>query len=283
MEKLLVSTQELAAHIADEDWLVLDTRHDLMKPTYGRDAYATAHIPGAAFVSIDDDLSGTKTGKNGRHPLPSREAAAAMFGALGVNNNTMVVCYDDMSHNYSVRAWWMLRWLGHARVVLLDGGINKWIAEGRALEQTIATRSTQPFALRPELTHAVDLAFMERNLTSKEAQIIDARPLERFRGEVEPIDPVPGHIPGAMSRPWKSNLQADGTFKSAAQLRSEFESIPMQAEHIVHQCGSGVTACHNVFAMQLAGLIGSRLYAGSYSEWVSEHASATPRPIATGP
>ena len=279
MEKLLVATQELAEHLDDPQWVVFDTRHDLMDAEKGRRAYAAGHIPGAYFLHVDEDLSGTKTGKNGRHPLPEIADFAARMNERGVSPDTQVVVYDDMSGNFAGRLWWMLRWLGHDRVALLDGGFPIWEKEGRPVTQEVPKPRKGAFVPRPHLGATVDHHFVERFREDRGVKLVDARAAERFKGLQEPIDPVAGHIPGAVNRFWQKNLLPDGRFKKPEALRREFEEFLGGAspEQVVHMCGSGVTACHNIFALELAGLPGGRLYPGSWSEWCADPA----RPIAT--
>ena len=276
----LVSTDTLAAHLGNPDWIVFDVRHDLADIAKGRRAYAEAHVPGAHFLHLDDDLSGAKTGTNGRHPLPPLDAFAAKINASGVAPGRQVVVYDDAGGCYAVRLWWMLTWLGHDRVALLDGGWPQWVKEGRAADAAIPAPRDGRFVPRPHLGSAVDAAYVDIARGDAMVPLIDARAAPRFKGEQETLDPKAGHIPGAKNRFWQSNLGADGRFKAPESLRAEFGALlgdrtPRQA---VHYCGSGVTACHNLFAMELAGLAGSRLYPGSWSEWCADPS----RPIATG-
>jgi thiosulfate/3-mercaptopyruvate sulfurtransferase len=272
MERFLVSGAELARHLDDPAWVVFDTRHDLADPAKGRRAYEAGHIPGAYFLSVDDDLSGAKTGSNGRHPLPDLQAFAARMNERGVVPGVQVVVYDDMSGNFAVRLWWMLRWLGHDSVALLDGGIPLWEKEGRPLTQEIPKPRAGAFVPRPALGATVDLAFVERFHEDPSIVLVDARTAERYAGLQEPIDPVAGHVPGAVNRFWQKNLSPDGRFKPAEQLRKEYDAFlaGRAPETTVHMCGSGVTACHNIFAMEMAGLSGARLYPGSWSEWCSD-------------
>lgn len=272
MERFLVLTADLAKHLDDPTWVVFDTRHDLMDPAKGPRAYGAGHIPGAYFLSVDDDLSGKKTGKNGRHPLPVLAEFAARMNERGVTPDTQVVVYDDMSGNFAVRLWWMLRWLGHEAVALLDGGIPLWIKEGRPLATDVPPPRKGAFVPRPRLGATVDLAFVDRFREDPSIKLIDARAAERYAGLQEPIDPVAGHIPGAVNRFWQKNLLPDGRFKPAEQLRKEYEALlaGQAPDSTVHMCGSGVTACHNIFSMELAGLPGGRLYPGSWSEWCSD-------------
>jgi thiosulfate/3-mercaptopyruvate sulfurtransferase len=277
---VLITPEELAKHLGDPDWIVIDTRHELTNPETGPRVYAEGHIPGACFMHTDYDLSGPKTGKNGRHPLPDIQEFAARLNERGVGPGKRVVVYDDLAGNYALRLWWMLRWLGHDNVALLDGGYPLWVKEGRPVTKDVPARRLGAFVPRPHLGDAVDVHFVERFSQSPDVGLVDARIAERFTGKQETIDPVAGHIPGAVNRFWKDNLGPDGRFKPAALLRSEFDRLlaGKPPEKIVHMCGSGVTACHNIFAMELAGLPGSKLYPGSWSEWCADPA----RPVATG-
>ena len=279
MKKMLVTTQELAEHLDDPDWVVFDVRHDLMDVEKGRRAYAAGHIPGAYFLHVDQDLSGKKTGRNGRHPLPPIEEFAARMNERGVSPRTQVVAYDDLGGNFAVRLWWMLRWLGHERVALLDGGYPLWEKEGRPVMKEIPKPRKGAFVPRPHLGATVDVHYVDRFREDSSLKLIDARAPERFKGLQEPIDPVAGHIPGAVNRFWQKNLRPDGLFKTPDQLRREFMELlgDTAPEQAVHMCGSGVTSCHNIFAMELAGIPGGRLYCGSWSEWCADPA----RPIAT--
>lgn len=279
--EMLVSTGELERHLGDPDYVVVDTRHDLMDPAKGRRLYAQGHVPGAHFLSVDDDLSGEKIGTNGRHPLPDLDTFAAKINACGVRPGVQVVVYDDLAGNFAVRLWWMLRWLGHDGVALLDGGYPLWVQEGRPTTKEVPAPRQGAFVPRPRLGATVDAHFVARFRESPDVPLIDARAAERFDGLQEPIDPVAGHIPGAVNRFWKENLRPDGRFKPAAELRQEFERFlgGADAARAVHMCGSGVTSCHNMFALELAGFPGGRLYPGSWSEWCADPA----RPVARKP
>jgi thiosulfate/3-mercaptopyruvate sulfurtransferase len=276
----LVTVEQLRSHLTDPGWCVLDVRHDLMDVTAGRRAYDAGHIPGAAFASIDDDLSGTKTGRNGRHPLPRREDLVQAFRRWGVDDDTQIVAYDAQGGNFAVRLWWVARWLGHARVAVLDGGWPVWLARTGLSSTERPLRTPGRFTERPSLMPLVEVDDMVRNLETRERLVLDARTPERYRGEQEPIDPVAGHIPGARNRPWQRNLNPDQTFKAPQALRQEFQAAlgSRAPGQVAHQCGSGVTACHNLLAMEIAGLPGSALYAGSWSEWIADAA----RPVAVG-
>jgi thiosulfate/3-mercaptopyruvate sulfurtransferase len=274
--ELLVTTEELARHLGDPDWIVIDTRHDLMDPAKGPKAYEAAHIPGAFFLHVDHDLAGPKTGKNGRHPLPDLATFAAKVNACGVAPGKQVVVYDDLMGNFAVRLWWMLRWLGHDKVALLDGGYPLWVKEGRPTNAEKPAPRAGAFVPRPQLGATVDVHFVDRFREDPSITLLDARTAERYQGLQEPVDPVAGHVPGAVNRFWQKNLQADGRFKDAATLRAEYQQLlgPSDPAAVVHMCGSGVTACHNLFAMELAGLPGGRLYPGSWSEWCADPARA---------
>jgi len=274
MADMLITTDELAKHLGDPQWVVFDTRHDLMDVEKGRRAYAAGHIPGAYFLHVDEDLSGKKTGKNGRHPLPRLEDFAAKMNERGVTPATQVAVYDDLSGNFAVRLWWMLRWLGHDRVALLDGGWPHWKKECRPISKEIPSPRQGAFVPKPRAGATVDTPFVERFREDASLKLVDARAAERFKGLQEPIDPVAGHIPGAINRFWQKNLLPDGRFKAPEALRREYAEMlgATAAEQAIHMCGSGVTACHNIFAMELAGLPGGRLYPGSWSEWCADPA-----------
>jgi len=280
---MLVSTAELAAHLNDPTWVVFDCRHDLMDVTKGERVYREGHIPGAFFANLDVDMSSEKTGSNGRHPLPSPAAFSAFLARHGVTNQSTVVAYDDVGGQFAARLWWLARWVGLANASLLDGGIQRWTADGHAQSQTVPQARPAPFRghADPRLTTSVDELLPQ--IGQAGLKLIDARPAERFRGDIEPIDPVAGHIPGAINRFYKDNLNADLTFKSREQLRADFVQIidADKPAEVIHQCGSGVTACANIFAMEYAGLPGSRLYAGSWSEWIADPSRPTVRGAAT--
>jgi thiosulfate/3-mercaptopyruvate sulfurtransferase len=258
--------------------LIIDCSFDLADTAAGERAFAQAHLPGAVYAHLDRDLAGTKTGRNGRHPLPARAEWARTLGRLGVTPERGVVVYDAQGGMYAARAWWMLLWAGHRAVRVLDGGLAAWVAAGGSLESgtssSAGTSSTYPLA--DSLVASVDADQLLGALGR--VTLIDARAPERFRGEVEPLDARAGHIPGARSRFFKSNLGADGCFKPAAELRAAFGGFGATPDQVVHQCGSGVTACHNLLAMEVAGLSGSVLYPGSWSEWSCDPA----RPVAIG-
>lgn len=278
----LISAAELKNLLAQPTPpVVLDASFDLSDTEAGERAYREAHLPGAHYLHLDRDLSAPKTGRNGRHPLPSREAFARIAGRLGITPASQVVVLDRQGSMFAVRAWWMLKWLGHEGVAVLDGGFQAWQAAGGAATSELPKASpAAPYPLRASLVRTVDAGALQQALHSPVLRLIDARAPERYRGDVEPIDPVAGHIPGALNRPFKDNLDASGRFKPATELRADFEALlgGRDASAVVHQCGSGVTAIHNLLAMEVAGLGGSSLYPGSWSEWCADPA----RPVAKG-
>jgi thiosulfate/3-mercaptopyruvate sulfurtransferase len=279
----IVSAAELASHAQDPRWVIIDCRHDLADPDAGRAAYAAGHIPGAAFAHLDTDLSDKRPGPNGkfrgRHPLPAREAFAETLRRWGISNDSQAIAYDAQGGMFAARLWWMLRWAGHEAAAVLDGGLQAWQAQGGRLSTgEEASRAPGDFRLKPSIVRIVDADQVVANLSSKECIVIDARAPDRFRGENETLDPVGGHIPGAKNRFFKDNLQPDGRFKPAGQLRAEFEALIRTPESSIMQCGSGATACHNLLALEIAGLPGAALYPGSWSEWCADPA----RPVATG-
>ncbi|MFA5914982.1 MAG: sulfurtransferase [Burkholderiales bacterium] len=275
----LVSTAELAAHLDDPAWVVFDCRHDLAKPDSGAQDYAASHIPGARFLHLDRDLSAPATGKNGRHPLPDPQAFMRTLGAAGVDARTQVVAYDAQVGVYPARLWWMLRWLGHENVAVLDGGYAKWTQEGRSVTSAAPRLAPAQFSGQPRAI-SVDADYVLRSIGQPGRMLIDARGPDRFRGENETLDPVGGRIRGALNRFFRDNLDANGCFKPAQDLRQDFAALlgNTPPEAVVHSCGSGVSACHNVLAMEIAGFPGSRLYPGSWSEWCSDPS----RPRETG-
>jgi len=279
----LISPENLHERLNDAtgNVLVFDCRFDLADPDAGVAAYAAGHLPGAHYLHLDRDLSGPKTGANGRHPLPDRAALVATLAARGLKEGQQVVAYDAQGGMFAARLWWLLRWLGHDAVALLDGGLPAWQAAGFPLTQSVPLAAHGSFKAHAPLQVTVDAQVVQRNLGTHELTLIDARAADRYRGENETIDPVGGHIPGALNRFFKDNLAQDGRFKSAHTLRDEFGALldGKTPEHVVLQCGSGVTACHNALAMEIAGLHGAALYPGSWSEWCSDAS----RPVATGP
>ena len=298
MYTTLISTDILGSHLED-NWVVVDCRFDLQNDQWGREQYLASHIPGAVYASLNHDLAGPKTGTNGRHPLPSIDTLEATFGRLGISSGTQyprtleqhprtvapshpqVVVYDQDSGMYASRLWWLLRYAGHDAVALLDGGWAKWLRERRPTRSGLETRTPTTFVAAPRPGMRVGVDEVVSLVSDPATLLVDARAPERYEGRTEPIDRVPGHIPGAVNHHHKSNAQDDSTFLSADVLRDRFTQLlngrdPSQA---VMYCGSGVTACHNLLAMAHAGLPGARLYPGSWSEWSADPA----RPVEKGP
>src|SRR5471030_2840137 len=282
MYTTLISASELAQHLNDSQWVILDCRHDLLNHNAGSDAFAAGHIQNAQFADIDTALSGPKAAFGpqftGRHPLPDRATLLATLRAWGINDDTQVIAYDAQGGMFAARLWWLLRWIGHPAVAVLDGGLAAWQAENLPLVTPVATRPRGHIAEKPTLTKTVTVAEVVENLHTQARTVVDARAPDRYRGENETIDPVGGHIPGAKNRFFKDNLTPDGRFKTAAQLKLEFAPLVELATTAIMQCGSGVTACHNLLALEVAGMHGAALYPGSWSEWCADPA----RPVATG-
>lgn len=282
MHQTLISAADLAAHIDDPAWVVVDCRHDLMNLAAGRAAYASGHLPGAVFADIETVLSGAKTDADGvflgRHPLPDKEALVEALRGFGIGDATQVVAYDAHGGMFAARLWWLLRWLGHEAVAVLDGGMAAWEDASQPLTTEVRTRPRGVLNVRAPFVPTVTVREVLDNLESGKRIVIDARAADRYRGENETIDPVGGHIPGAKNRFFKDNLGPDGRFKDAAQLREELGALIDDPEAAIMQCGSGVTACHNLLALEVAGLPGAALYPGSWSEWVGNPA----RPVAKG-
>jgi thiosulfate/3-mercaptopyruvate sulfurtransferase len=273
----LVGTDVLAQHLDDPGWMVFDCRHDLAQPGAGIAEHARSHVPGAHFLHLDRDLASPPDGRNGRHPLPDPDRLASTLRALGLSRVTQAVAYDAQGGAFAARLWWLLRWMGHDAVAVLDGGWQKWLAESRPVTSQPASRSSGDFraALRGGRLGADEVLQGIGSLT-----LLDARAPDRYRGENETLDPVGGRIPGALNRFYRDNLGADGRFKQPGALRADFERVlgGRDPGNVVHYCGSGVTACHNLLAMSVAGYAPTRLYAGSWSEWSSDPA----RPVERG-
>lgn len=277
--KTLISTGVLAMHL-DDPIAIVDCRFKLDDVGWGEREYAAAHIPGATYAHLDRDLSGAKTGTNGRHPLPDPEALRHTFGRFGITSGVQVVAYDQHNGMYASRLWWLLRWLGHDAVAVLDGGFSKWKAEGRPVTSGTETRASRTFSGLPRRDMAIDANAVATVIGQPDWRLVDARAPERYRGDVEPLDNVAGHIPGAANHFFQSNLDPNGTFRSPEDLRARWHGAigDTPSDHIVSYCGSGVTACHNLLALEHAGIEGAKLYPGSWSEW-----SADPRrPVEKG-
>jgi thiosulfate/3-mercaptopyruvate sulfurtransferase len=268
MHTTLVSTQQLADHYPH--WRVFDCRHDLAKPDLGAEQYRQGHIPGALFASLDRDLSGRKSGKNGRHPLPDPQDFEKWLEKTGLTPKDQVVCYDAGPGAMAARLWWMLRWIGHDNVAVLDGGFSKWTKEGRPTTIDVPLFTPLNYPIKPRKDFSASVSEVEKSLN--DALLLDARAPVRYRGEQEPIDPVAGRIPGAKNRFNMDNVTADGTLKPASLLKQELQSAlgGRNPSEVIHYCGSGVAACHNLLAMEVAGLKGGKLFAGSWSEWLAD-------------
>jgi thiosulfate/3-mercaptopyruvate sulfurtransferase len=272
MHTTLISTDVLAEHLISPSWLIADCRYHLNDERWGRAQYETAHIPGAVFIDVAHDLAGRRTGTNGRHPLPSVDDMTTTFGRLGIADDIQVIAYDQEAGAFASRLWWMLRYLGHDAVAVLDGGFAKWTREGRPVRGGVETRRSGTFTprLREEMRVTVDETLA--HLGDPSVLLIDARSPDRYAGKPDPLDTIYGHIPGARNRYYRDNATDAGTLRSRGELKTDFEKVLAgnPASHAVMYCGSGITACHNLLAMEHAGLRGARLFAGSWSEWESD-------------
>ncbi len=269
----LISTGDLHRYVGENDWVIVDCRFSLHSTERGRKNYHEAHIPGAVYAHLDEDLSGpVLPGETGRHPLPSLDAMARRFGGWGISDEVQVVAYDDAGGAIAARLWWMLQYAGHDAAAVLDGGWPAWRREGLPVRRGVERNEPRTFVPKPREHLVVGTPDVDRLRKNPDWKILDARDSERYRGEIEPIDRVAGHIPGALSVPFKENLTDDGAFRSQDELRKRFRAVlgSTSTEHVVHHCGSGVTACHNVLAMRHAGLGDAKLYPGSWSEWITD-------------
>jgi thiosulfate/3-mercaptopyruvate sulfurtransferase len=278
--RTLISTQALALHLDDPAFAIVDCRSKLDDLAWGAREHAASHIPGASYADLNHDLSGPRSGTNGRHPLPDPQALAQTFGRLGISAGVQVVAYDQENGMFASRLWWLLRWLGHDAVAVLDGGFRKWTAEGRPVQSGETRAATRAFTGSPRAGMAVDVQTVASGLGRGGPRLVDARAPERYRGDTEPIDKVGGHIPGATNHFFQWNLDEQGLFRTPEELRARITASAgdAPADQIVCYCGSGVTACHNLLALEHAGLTGAKLYAGSWSEWSSDPA----RPVEKG-
>lgn len=282
MHATLVDTQTLAKHLKDPDWAIFDCRSVLGQPDAGPAMHAEGHIPGARYLHLERDLSGPVTPVSGRHPLPDPQALAAALGRHGVGQGTQVVAYDAGDGSFAARLWWLLRWLGHKPVAVLDGGWRQWTKEGREISKAPQPVTAKAFDYRAPPRNAwLDTGEIQRLSDGRSrGLLIDARAPARFRGEQETVDPVAGHVPGAVNLPFAGNVSEDGRFLPPAELRQRYVRVMggYRPDEVVCMCGSGVTACHNLLAMEIAGLGGARLYSGSWSEWIRD----PERPVARG-
>lgn len=271
----LISVQSLHQYISDptSPICIIDARFNLSMPEQGQQLYTQGHIPSAIFLDLDKDMCGKKTGKNGRHPLPDREKLAKCLREKGINQDTLIIVYDEADSMFAAHVWWLMLWLGHQQVQVLDGGLAAWVGAGHPL----CTQVSDAFIpgniqVQSPLVPTVNVAYILDHLQSPQMQVIDARAAERFRGDIEPLDPAAGHIPGAINHPFIQNLNSHKRFKPPEQLRQEWLQLIGQTpvSTIVHQCGSGVSACHNILAMVHAGFGITTIYPGSWSEWCAD-------------
>ena len=277
----VITAEQLYPHLGDENWAILDSRYDLDQSQWGEDQYLREHIPGALYIHLDHNLSALKTGMNGRHPLPEIEEISEYFSDLGIDDDTQVIAYDARGGGIAARIWWMLKYMGHEAVAVLDGGFPEWKRLGLPIyshRETRPRRSFQP-RVNPNLIAITDEVL--EDLSQNSHLLIDSRAPERYRGEEEPFDPIAGRIPGAVNRFWQTNLDNNGCFRDPKVLRGEFKILfgEFSPADAIAYCGSGVTGGHNILSMAYAGIQGSRLYAGSWSEWSSN----PDRPVETGP
>jgi thiosulfate/3-mercaptopyruvate sulfurtransferase len=296
MIKTLIDVDSLQELLGNPRLAIIDCRFDLLNPDAGRKAYLEAHIPGARYVDLNRDLSAPVGAHTGRHPLPAPHTFAARLGQLGIGKHTQVVAYDDANGSFAARLWWMLRWLGHDAVAVLDGGFKAWTASGGELQSGDTTLSASPrgagahghadddhpetLPVHPRANAVVTTVDLQQALRDPNVLLVDARAKERYAGQVEPIDSVAGHIPGAVNHPFAANLDADSRFLPAEELRRRWQQLlaGRQPTQVIAMCGSGVTACHNLLSLEIAGLTGAKLYAGSWSEWIRD----PNRPVARG-
>jgi thiosulfate/3-mercaptopyruvate sulfurtransferase len=276
----LITTAALASHMDDPAFAIVDCRYKLDDANWGEREHAAAHIPGAMYADLGRDLAGPRNGTNGRHPLPDQHTLARTFGRLGIASGIQVVAYDQDNGIYASRLWWMLRWLGHDAVAVLDGGFAKWKTEGRPTRSGDEQREPRAFVASPRADMAADVGAVASHLPASDWRLVDARAPERYRGETEPIDKTAGHIPGAKNHFFQWNLDEHGLFRTPEELRARMKDTfgDTPADRIVCYCGSGVTACHNLLALEHAGLKGAKLYAGSWSEWSADES----RPVERG-
>lgn len=276
----VVSTEQLAQHLDDSSWIVFDCRFTLSNTDAGAHAYQQGHIPGARYVHLDNDMSSPVTPSSGRHPLPDVKLFSEKLSGWGVDSSKQVVVYDDSFGSMAVKMWWLLRWLGHDNVALLDGGLPKWIKQKLPVSAELPNIVAAKFTPQLQDDMVVSAAEVDKARQERCSLLIDARPEQRFAGEREPLDKVAGHIPGAINWVFEENLDFDGTYLPADELREAYLKLlhGVNPGNVIHTCGSGVTACHNMLAMEIAGLPGGRLYAGSWSEWITDPS----RPVATG-
>lgn len=276
----IISVGDLNKNINNQDWFVFDCRFLLKDLEGGLKKFNQGHIPGAQYADMDKDLASAMTATSGRHPLPNPDKLIHKLQSWGINNSSQIICYDDMSGAFAARMWWLLKWLGHEDVAVLDGGIDNWTTSGLALETDMKPRGAGAFSGQADNDMWVDVEFVQKQLADNKINLLDARSEERFTAKDSNTDPVAGHVPGAISFPFAGNLSKQGVFLSAEELRKRFAETfaDSQNKEVINMCGSGVTACHNLLAMSVAGLPMTRLFVGSWSEWIKDNS----RPVATG-
>lgn len=266
----ILSCTDLLANLNSKNWLIVDCRFDLTQPEWGETEYRELHIPGAVYANVDTDLSGTKTPLTGRHPLPDPEDFRKSMSRLGIDDQTQVIAYDSIAGSFAARLWFLLRFYGHTKVAVLDGGFSEWMKLGLPIESGFHTTEARHFTGNPQLDWIVTTKEVEKKIGKPDWLLIDARAPERFAGKQETIDPVAGHIPGAVDHFYGQNLAPNGLFLPPQSLREQYSALiqGFSPENTAVYCGSGVTSCHNLLAMAIAGLPQPRLYAGSWSEWI---------------
>ncbi len=276
----IISVEDLNKNINNQDWFVFDCRFMLKDPHSGLQKFSLGHIPGAQFADMDNDLAAPMTPTSGRHPLPNPDELIKKLQSWGLNNSSQVICYDDMSGAFAARMWWLLKWLGHENVAVLDGGIDLWTGSGLELETDVKKRTTGTFSGHANNNMWVDVEFVKQEIAQNNITLLDARSEERYTAKDTKTDPVAGHVPGAISIPFSGNLSKQGVFLSKGELQTRFAAMVNNAEkkEVVNMCGSGVTACHNLLAMSVADLPMTRLFVGSWSEWIKDKS----RPVAIG-
>jgi len=277
--KTIISAENLIKNINNKEFIIFDCRCDIKETSYGIDQYTEGHIPNAIFVDIDTDLADKKTSTSGRHPLPDPKILTEKLCNWGMSNTKQVVIYDDAGGAFAGRMWWILRWLGHEKTALLDGGLGAYMAVGGKLTSEITAYANTSFDISANDAMHVTIKEVEDAQYRMDKLIIDARSKERYLGIKDMVDPIAGHVPGAISYPLGNNLDKTGCFKSAEELKLQFSKVigDTKSEDIISMCGSGITACHNILAMEIAGIKNVRLYVGSWSEWITDKN----RPVAT--
>jgi thiosulfate/3-mercaptopyruvate sulfurtransferase len=284
MPSTLIEPADLASRLDDPAWAIIDCRFDLARPAWGASAFSAGHIPNAQYADLDGDLSGARGPRSGRHPLPEVRELGATFARLGIDEHVQVVAYDQANGVYAARLWWLLRWLGHRQVAVLNGGFAAWERAGLPVSVRTVARTARPFRPRPDesawVTSAEVAALVaDGSLERGERLLVDARAADRFAGQNETLDPIAGHVPGARNHPFSANLGAEGRFLATRELQERWQRTlaGQRAAQAIAMCGSGVSACHNLLALEVAGLPGARLYAGSWSEWIRDPAHAVAR------